>query len=161
MAKLTLKQKENIKALFDTGNYSKNGLAKKYKVDEKTVRRIIGKEPPKHKDLVEKAVEVEVRKKAELKPSELRAVEKVVISRVNTMEIDNELMKENRVIAKILQETITASKEEIDLTNIKAVSGTLKDIEAIANPQANKTDVTVNTQVNNTNNLSIEDFYET
>ena len=161
MAKLTLKQKENIKALFDTGNYSKNGLAKKYKVNEKTVRRIVGKEPPKHRDLVDKAIEVEVRKKAELKPSELRAVEKVIISRVNTIEIDNELMKENREIAKILQETITAQQEDIDLTNIKAVSGTLKDIEAIANPQANKTDVTVNTQVNNTNNMSIEDFYET
>ena len=32
-------------------------------------------------------------------------------------------------------------KDDIDLTNIKAVSGTLKDIESIANPQSNKIEV--------------------
>ena len=92
MAKLTLRQKENIKALYDTGNYSKNSLAKKYKVDEKTVRRIVGKEPPKHKELVEDIVSVEVRKKAELKPSEIRAIDCVVQERLKVDEISTLLL---------------------------------------------------------------------
>jgi len=92
MAKLTSRQKENIKALYNTGNYSKNGLAKKYKVDEKTIRVIVGKEPPKHRELVEDMVKIEVRKKTELKPSEVRAVDHVVKERLKVDEISNLLL---------------------------------------------------------------------
>ncbi len=72
------------------------------------------------------------------------------MSRVNTQNLDNELIETNRELAKLLQETIQEQKENIDLTNVKAISGTLKDIEAIANPQNSKVDITNNTQQNNT-----------
>ncbi len=111
MAKLTIRQKENIKALYDTGNYSKNGLAKKYKVDEKTVRRIVGKEPPKHKGLVDEALDIEVRKKTELKPSELRAVESVIKERLKVDEISNLLLDKmkSHIVNGKAQKVVTES----------------------------------------------------
>jgi len=67
------------------------------------------------------------------------------IARINTIEEDNEIMSNNRKIAKMLQSVIVKQRNDIDLTNIKAVSGTLKDIESIANPQASKVEITQQT----------------
>ncbi len=64
--------------------------------------------------------------------------------KINTMEQDNELISNNRKLAKMLQGVIVSSRNEINLNNIKNVSGVLKDIESIANP-------TVKTEINNTN----------
>ena len=159
---LSTRKKNQIIAEWKAGKFSSfYAVSKHYKISQPSVKKILVNITQSNADIVEAGVIYETAKKVSKNIVEINAIENEVISRVNTMEIDNELMKENRVIAKILQETITASKGEIDLSNIKAVSGTLKDIEAIANPQASKTDVTVNTQVNNTSNLSIEDFYET
>lgn len=110
MAKLSLRQKENIKALYHTGNYSKNQIAKKYKVDEKTVRRVIGSEQPKHGDLVEEAVKIEVRKKAELLPSEARAVDKVVKERTAIERMRDTIVD---TAHKIAVHTTTASVRQL------------------------------------------------
>ena len=69
----------------------------------------------------------------------------IIVSMIDTMEQDNELISNNRKLAKMLQGVIVANRESINLQNIKNVSGVLKDIESIANPQASKI------EVNNTN----------
>lgn len=61
----------------------------------------------------------------------------LMLEKLNTLEQDNELIGNNRKIAKMLQGVIVSSRNEIDLKNIRNVSGVLKDIESIANPQAN------------------------
>lgn len=58
----------------------------------------------------------------------------LVLQKINTIEADNELISNNRKIAKLLQSVIVSSRAEITLSNIRNVSGTLKDIESIANP---------------------------
>lgn len=47
---------------------------------------------------------------------------------------DQELIMNNRKISKLLQSIIISKRGEINLQNIKNVSGVLKDIESIANP---------------------------
>jgi len=74
----------------------------------------------------------------------LPEVQELVVMKINTMEQDNELISNNRKIAKMLQGIIVSNRNEINLNNIRNVSGVMKDIEQIANP-------TVKTETNNTN----------
>lgn len=67
----------------------------------------------------------------------------IVESRIKTIAEDNGLMGNNRKIAKMLQSVIVANRNSINLQNIKNVSGTLKDIESIANPQASKQEINI------------------
>ena len=67
--------------------------------------------------------------------------QELMIMRLNTIADDNELIGNNRKIAKMLQGVIVAKRQDITLSNIKNVSGVIKDIESIANPTANKTEV--------------------
>lgn len=57
------------------------------------------------------------------------------MKKLDTMEQDNELMGNNRKIAKMLQGIIVSNRNAINLQNIKNVSGVIKDIESIANPR--------------------------
>lgn len=76
--------------------------------------------------------------------------QEILITKLDTMEQDNELIGNNRKIAKMLQGVIVSNRNSITLANIKNVSGVIKDIESIANPQANKTEITnTNTTQNN------------
>lgn len=70
--------------------------------------------------------------------------QELVIEKISTLEQDNELMSNNRKIAKLLQSIIVSNRNEINLKNIKTVSSTIKDIESIANPRPE-------TVINNTN----------
>ena len=85
-----------------------------------------------------------------------------IVNQINTIIEDNDLIVNNRRIAKLLQGVIANNKHSINLQNIKTVSGVIRDIEAIANPQANKQEINIQntnaTQINN--NKSIDDFYE-
>lgn len=74
--------------------------------------------------------------------------QEITLKKLDTLEQDNELIGNNRKIAKILQGIIVANRQDINLGNIRNVSGTIKDIEAMANPQNNRQDITVNTQTN-------------
>ena len=74
----------------------------------------------------------------------------LVIQKINTLEADNELMGNNRKIAKMLQGIIVANRNSINLQNIRNVSGTIKDIESIANPPKQDINLT-NAQQNNEN----------
>lgn len=72
----------------------------------------------------------------------------LMIKKLDTLEQDNELIGNNRKIAKMLQGIIVANRQDITLGNIRNVSGTIKDIESMANPQVSKQDINVNTQTN-------------
>ena len=71
----------------------------------------------------------------------------IIVNKINTQILDNELISNNRKLAKMLQGVIVNERQKINIGNIKQVSSTLKDIETIANPQANRID----TIINNTN----------
>ncbi len=76
----------------------------------------------------------------------------IILTQLDTTLQDNELITNNRKISKLLHTVIIEHRDNIDLSNIKAISGTLKDIESIANPQSSKIDITnVNAQKNETN----------
>ena len=57
-------------------------------------------------------------------------------------------MGNNRKIAKMLQGIIVSNRNSINLQNIRNVSGTIKDIESIANPPKQDINLT-NAQQNN------------
>lgn len=78
MAKLSSQQKKNIQAKWDTGNYSKTELAKKYKISEGAVRKIVGIEEPKNADIVKVQTELELFKKCEKSTNEISAINHAV-----------------------------------------------------------------------------------
>lgn len=82
MAKLTDRQKSNIRAKWKTGEYTKLHLAKVYKVDEKTIRNITDGVEPENAHIVEAAVLVEKAKKSEKSPIETAAINKAVNDRL-------------------------------------------------------------------------------
>jgi len=156
---LSTRKKNTIIAEWKAGKFSSfYEVAKHYKITQPTAKKILVDIPQSNVDIVEAGVVYETAKKFSKNIVEINAIENEVNLRLNTTELDNSLVKENRVIAKILQETIIAQKKEIDLTNIKAVSGTLKDIENIANPQASqKIDINnTNAQQNNDKVIKVE-----
>lgn len=78
--------------------------------------------------------------------------QELMIQKLDTMEQDNELIGNNRKIAKMLQGVIVANRQDINLTNIRNVSGVMKDIESIANPQAARLELNNSIQ----NNIVVE-----
>lgn len=78
----------------------------------------------------------------------------LVIQKINTMEQDNELIGNNRKIAKLLQSVIVANRANINLGNIRNVSGVMVDIERIANPQNG-----AKVEINNTNAQQVNTQY--
>ena len=61
-----------------------------------------------------------------------------------TQSEDEALMTNNRKIGKLLQSVIIQNRNDINLKNIKNVSGVLRDIEAIANPVKPQTAIQIN-----------------
>jgi len=60
--------------------------------------------------------------------------QELVLKKIDTLAEDNELIGNNRKIAKMLQGIIMTNKKEITINNIKNISGVIRDIESIANP---------------------------
>lgn len=79
----------------------------------------------------------------------------IIIEKLNTLEQDNQLVSNNRKIAKMLQGIIVQNRNNITLSNIKNVSGVIKDIESIANPQSSKIELN-NTNVNQNTQQTLE-----
>jgi len=83
---------------------------------------------------------------------------KIICDKVDTMAEDNGLIKGNRQLMKLAQSIIVKNKNNFDHTNIKNLTGAVKDIENIANPQANqKIEVTQNQAMIV---KTLDDFYE-
>lgn len=78
MAKLSQVQKNNIIAKWNTGQYTKVQIAKAYKVTEKVIRELVGKEPPSNADIVEAGVFFEKAKNSDKSTSEINAIEQAI-----------------------------------------------------------------------------------
>ena len=76
-------------AKWDTGQYTKTQLAKTYKVNEKTIRDIVGKEEPRNAHIVEAQLMVEDVKKSEKSPNEIQAINQAVEYRLKTKYTDD------------------------------------------------------------------------
>ena len=74
--------------------------------------------------------------------------EEIVIEFTTILE-DNELITNNRKLAKMAQGILVKHKDDFNHTNVRNLTGAIKDIENVANPQASQK-VEVNTQQNNT-----------
>lgn len=109
MAKLTDRQKSNIKAKWDTGQYTKTALAKTYKVDEKIIREIVGKEKPINAHIVEAQLLIEETKKSEKSPNEIQAINQAVEYRLKEKYADDK----KRVKIYDLTDTVLDKVEEI------------------------------------------------
>jgi hypothetical protein len=146
MARPTKYNWDAIKEAY-CGGLDRSDILRKFRVDTKTLSNKINTE----KWVVTGEIKAELdgfyehsHKTAQNIEKLLPEVQELVVMKINTMEQDNELISNNRKLAKMLQGVIVSSRNEINLNNIKNVSGVLKDIESIANP-------TVKTEINNTN----------
>jgi len=83
MAKLTARQKINIKAKWDTGQYTKEQLSKSYKVSDVMIGKIVGKEKPMSADIVEAGLLVEKAKKFGKSSAESSAIDNAIKYRLD------------------------------------------------------------------------------
>jgi hypothetical protein len=150
---LSTRKKNTIIADIKAGRYNTiTALCKQHKIDRKTYYKICGDLGIKfgqNSDIVEAGVILENAKSQLKTPQEVHSVNKAIEERMSTIEIDNKLIETNRQIARLLQKKVIEQKDDIELSNIKNISSTIKDIESIANPKTNDTNVQVNTQVIN------------
>lgn len=89
MAKLTDRQRSNIIAKWNTGQYTKTALAKTYKVTEKVIRELVGKEEPTNSHIVEAQLLIENIKKSEKSPIEIQAINQAVQHRLKEQYADD------------------------------------------------------------------------
>lgn len=136
---------EAIKEAYE-GGIDKQDIIKKYKIDNKQLLNKIYNE----KWEVKGHLKAEIDGFYDNVHKTTQNIEKlhpdnqdILLERLNTLEQDNELVSNNRKIAKMLQGIIVSNRNLINLQNIKSVSGVIRDIEAIANP-TNKTETVIN-----------------
>lgn len=89
MAKLTDRQRGNIIAKWNTGQYTKTALAKTYKVTEKVIRDLVGKDEPTNSHIVEAQLLIESVKKSEKSPIEIQAINQAVQYRLKEQYADD------------------------------------------------------------------------
>ena len=157
---------EAIKKSYEDG-FTVDKLCDMYNIEKKTIQNRISREKwevtgninsdiNEFKDSLGKITGY-VSQNDEIKNNE-------IILRVNTILEDNELMINNRKILKAFQGKIIAGLKNgaYDKANdIKAGTSALKDIEAIANPQANKQEINIQNSNNQQTNIkTLDDFYE-
>ena len=156
MAKLTERQKNNILAKWHTGQFTKMELAKLYKVDETTIRRITDKQEPKNADIVKVGVALEIAKKAEKTPTETAEINKAIAKIVDETTINDEIASENRKILKEFQNKIKQGLEAGDYENpvdINIGVKTIGEIEKVVRPPKPTVIQNTNAQQNNENNV--------
>lgn len=104
MAKLSEAQKNNLKAKWETGQYTKTELAKAYKISDVMVGKIVGRDEPKNSDIVEASLLIEKAKKFEKSSAEISAIEQAVKYRLQKeFNADNNKIKVFDTASKILQ----------------------------------------------------------
>ncbi len=154
---LSTKKKNLIIAEWKAGKYpSYSAVSTAWGISRPTAKRLLGEIDKDNMSIVEAGVLYKTGLGVTKTLQELKAVEKLVEERISTLKSDNELVDNNRKIAKMLQSVIVKNKDDINVTNLRNVSGTIKDIESIANPSASKSDTQVNVQTNVQNNVAIE-----
>jgi len=178
MAKLSERQKINMKAKWDTGQYTKIALAKLYKVSDVMVGKIVGNEDPKNSHIVEAQVYLENVKKLDKSSTEIQAINQAVEYRLKVQHSDdNKRVKVYDITEKILDKVSTmldsgkkqvvmkvkeyskdnGSSESLDVVDIDLDTSDLKNMQETVD----KASVTNNTnqrhansqiQINNQNN---------
>ena len=142
---ISTKKKNMIIADFKAEVYTNNTeLAKHYKISRSTLYQIIQNVDRANADIVALGVDYELQKKNTQSVHDIRAIEQAVAVKVNTIEVDNDLVKNNRKILKGLQSGITSRMitkdgkvRVMEPKDIKSLTGAVKDIESIANPKEN------------------------
>ena len=73
---------------------------------------------------------------------------KIVVEKIDTILEDNKLIGNNRKLASMAQGILLSNKENFNHTNIRNLTGAIKDIESVANPpKPNQVNVQQNTNV--------------
>ena len=86
---------------------------------------------------------------------------KEMVERIETILQDNEIIENNRKLLKMAQGILVKNRDNFDYTNIRNLTGAVKDMESVSNPQSNKIENNINMQQNNTNNaLTMGDLYD-
>lgn len=151
MARLTDEDRENILALFHTGEYSNNDIAKKYNTSHTTINKITKNLTPKHKDKVSTLVSI----KSELSKEsfkEVQAVETLVEEKTKHLKLINDNATKLAQKINIMTDEVCEAKDIKDLVDANdKLSITLGVNQRHANSQVN---------ISNTNavqnNLSVE-----
>lgn len=186
MAKLSDRQKNNIIAKWNTGEYTKTQLAKTYKVSEKTIRDIVGKKEPTNTHIVEAQILLEKIKNSEKTPSEIAAIDQAVKHRLEKeFHIDNKRVKiysitdkilekvsemlesgTKQIVAKVKEFDGKASSESLDTVSVDLDPSDLKSMQetvdkaSITNNtnarHAPKTEINNNQQNNNQKVIKVE-----
>ncbi len=168
MAKQKSKREwDEIKIDFERG-LSQAEIRKKYNISPSTLGSKIAREGWRLSHEHISALSDFKEASAKISESFLNANEtqkKELLDRTITILEDNELMINNRKILKAFQGKIIAGLKNgaYEKPNeIKAGTSALKDIEAIANPQANKQEINIqNTNAQQTNIVkTLDDFYD-
>lgn len=157
---------EEIRADFESG-MSQADIRKKYNIGAGTLGNKIKRDGWRLSH--EQTAIVSEFKDASVKMSESfhnanEMQRKELTERVQTILEDNELIQNNRKLLKAFQGKIMnglRSNAYEKPQDIKAGVSSLKDIEAIANPQASKQEINVNNTNAIQNNIkTFDDFYE-
>lgn len=150
MAKLTDRQKNNILAKWHTGQYTKTELAKMYKVDETTIRRITDKQEPKSADLVEAGAKLEILKKADKTPIETIEINKAIKKRESELSIADEIESVALDGTLLNVKSIRRKIEAEELENMREHRDAQETLDK-ALVTAGKAPRHANTTINNTN----------
>ena len=151
-----------IREAYEKG-FTKDEIIIKFKTTRKLLNNKINVEKWEVKSLVMDDIN-EFKAKSELlslKYNNEPLIAEMLEAKVNTQIADNELIGNNRKLLKSFQSLIVSGIRNKDVyktaSDIRAGVGSIKDIEAVANPQSSKTDVILNNQTNiQQNNISIE-----
>ena len=87
----------------------------------------------------------------------------IYIEKITTVLEDNKLIRNNRKLASAVHAILgqEIKNKKVNVNNVRNVTGALKDIESMANPQSNRTEVNVNTQTNVQQTYkTLDDFYD-
>lgn len=138
---------EEIKQAYE-GGFDRAEICKKYKITAKNLSNKINEDKWKIVGTIKHDINEFQDSFRKLMEHSLNStkIEELIIEKINTQKEDNELIGNNRKLAKMLQGVILSKRNEINLNNIKSVSGTLRDIETMANPSTN-------VSIQNSNNI--------
>jgi len=157
---------ESIREAYEKG-FTKDEIVKKFRVPKNILTNKINLEKWCVLCSVDDDIEGISAKLREVthKYSQNKFIEEMLEERINTVALDNELIGSNRGLLKSFQKLIgDGIKDGIydNPQNIKAGVSAIKDIEAVANPSTQKTEVNVNqtTQVNQNSILTAEEAKE-
>lgn len=147
---LSKNMKTRIVAAWKTGEFETYAaLAKHYKIDPKTAKKLCDGIPKENAAIVEVLTAGEMAKKSVGNPSEIHAIDKAVERRMRVEEQNMRIIDRNRELAIKAQDKIAEAFDEgyIGITMVKDITAALKNLENIANPKPSTQITNVNANV--------------